>query len=749
MDNLEMCLLQQAVGTVHICRGEEESYEWKDITQDFLEWTSEMQEGELLSIPSFTLYDAMSAIELMDHKMDVGLLLKQRKVTSFQHGVDSKWLKLSGFSVEEYLAVIDRSLSNFVLWMQGHCVAQTVFTFVYLHRPQDIQDELMKSYCQTLLALTEAVRTIMVNGSVFEEEDFQVSSPFIQSTEEISIPSLAVLSKNLKVSEDVCSKNFRRLKSEEGQEAQLWNALALRFKFCKTLLQLLTFFNSPGSEKMFTEVSQLADVLLLTTEKIVNAPELSEEVLKETAGFEPLINLHLLPPSFPRHTPLTLEEKTFTFFHRLIQQVKVLVLLPEKARSMESLMFFLSTEGAVLDTTLTRSLAQIVISLAVNWRKVSVNLPSKVSSAQPAAADFVSFSIRAFSGAPVLLNNLPQLDNVPHARDYARTFVDSCVTLASNVVRIYGMNKARRRDALATSLAEWFSIQDDAEKLDEYFNLQLAAAKLNGLNHTFCFGSWTLHNMLNIMADYLFLGLDLELYADSELHFIYWYLYDVILHCHVQAILRADAVLHHNEAACQHLQDAAGDSRKNGKKKAGKAQRNGVDHEIATSPSHTTTLARLQTLHHLCGAFHFAILALKWQGKLTGPQQSLDCEELRYYYRLMAFMERNAPAFVDYGQYQLVKSVMARNKLNPINTLPLESEENSWPTIKDALDRSSINFQQAERMLGIWASEKEKVALSALCKRNDVTVRILATNSSKKVEFKFDLHPWFPSLKLS
>ena len=61
--------------------------------------------------------------------------------------------------------------------------------------------------------------------------------------------------------------------------------------------------------------------------------------------------------------------------------------------------------------------------------------------------------------------------------------------------------------------------------------------------------------MLNIMADYLFLGLDLELYADSELHFVYWYLYDVILHCHVQTILRADAVLHNNESAWQHLQD--------------------------------------------------------------------------------------------------------------------------------------------------------------------------------------------------
>ena len=169
---------------------------------------------------------------------------------------------------------------------------------------------------------------------------------------------MTALSKNLKASEDICSKNFRRLKSSTNQkdeeESQLWNALSFRFKFCRTFLQLLTFFNSPASEKMFTEISQLVDILLVTIDKILNAPELAEDVLTETVGFEPLINLHLLPPSFPRHTPLTLEEKTFTFFHRLISQFKVLVLIPEKAKSMESLMFFLSTEGDVLDTTLTR-----------------------------------------------------------------------------------------------------------------------------------------------------------------------------------------------------------------------------------------------------------------------------------------------------------------------------------------------------------------------------------------------------------
>jgi Mak10 subunit, NatC N(alpha)-terminal acetyltransferase len=57
-----------------------QAYQWKDIQDDFAMWSLDLEEGELLSICNFSLYDAMSAIELMDAKMDIGLLLKDRKV---------------------------------------------------------------------------------------------------------------------------------------------------------------------------------------------------------------------------------------------------------------------------------------------------------------------------------------------------------------------------------------------------------------------------------------------------------------------------------------------------------------------------------------------------------------------------------------------------------------------------------------------------------------------------------------------
>lgn len=96
------------------------------------------------------------------------------QIKSWEDGLEHGSLKLSGYTSTEYLAVIDRSLPFFILWMQGHCIAQTVFTMLYLHKPLQIQDDLMSTYCVALLELIEHVRQIMLDGGVVEEEDFQV-----------------------------------------------------------------------------------------------------------------------------------------------------------------------------------------------------------------------------------------------------------------------------------------------------------------------------------------------------------------------------------------------------------------------------------------------------------------------------------------------------------------------------------------------------------------------------------------------
>lgn len=49
-------------------------FEWKDITSEFFHSAQELQLNELLHYELFGLFEAMSAIEMMDKKMDIGMV---------------------------------------------------------------------------------------------------------------------------------------------------------------------------------------------------------------------------------------------------------------------------------------------------------------------------------------------------------------------------------------------------------------------------------------------------------------------------------------------------------------------------------------------------------------------------------------------------------------------------------------------------------------------------------------------------
>lgn len=50
------------------------SFQWKEITNDFLTSIEDLDLGELLHYEMFGLFEAMSAIEMMDKKMDIGMI---------------------------------------------------------------------------------------------------------------------------------------------------------------------------------------------------------------------------------------------------------------------------------------------------------------------------------------------------------------------------------------------------------------------------------------------------------------------------------------------------------------------------------------------------------------------------------------------------------------------------------------------------------------------------------------------------
>ena len=79
----------------------------------------------------FGLFEAMSAIEMMDPKMDAGMAkgsVKRRTPLTLTDAIEEKSLPWDNVTVPEFVTIFDHTLSCLVTWLEGHSLAQTVLT---------------------------------------------------------------------------------------------------------------------------------------------------------------------------------------------------------------------------------------------------------------------------------------------------------------------------------------------------------------------------------------------------------------------------------------------------------------------------------------------------------------------------------------------------------------------------------------------------------------------------------------------
>ena len=78
-------------------------YTWQDVTSGFLDACDQLELGELLHDEMFGLFEAMSAIEMMDPKMDAGMRCnrQERRPRNFKAAVEEGHLKLRDLSAAE------------------------------------------------------------------------------------------------------------------------------------------------------------------------------------------------------------------------------------------------------------------------------------------------------------------------------------------------------------------------------------------------------------------------------------------------------------------------------------------------------------------------------------------------------------------------------------------------------------------------------------------------------------------------
>ncbi|CAG4979544.1 unnamed protein product [Parnassius apollo] len=701
----------------------EVTYNWVDITSDFFKYIQDLKLGELLHDGHlFGLFEAMSAIEMMDPKMDAGMLCNRGspKPLNFQQAVACGKLKIDDLEPNEIIGIIDATMACIVSWLEGHSLAQTVFTNLYLHQPHSIINKTLKAYCIAVYKLLDCIRDCINKAQVFEEEDFL---PISYGYRLGSNPQLGnAYDASLEVSEQKCIALLREQEEELNKKARsiedetnnLWTALAARIRFTRMFYQALLLITKRDSQSgadcvaLLNGCSEMMKVIIKTCGRGTQPMENSDS--PNPMGFEPMINQRLLPPTFPRYTRIKPRNEALQYFDELVAQLRHAWKITSCTNFHTALDFFMefSRQRACI---LSRSALQLLYlspspATTASMAQSAINSPAGQPRPPHPFVEILRESIKSFVNPPALTPKSPAA-STPQAREFVENFLVRCVRPFAVLLQVCGHNRARQRDKLALLLDEFATLQEEAESVD-------ALVGGEGVAPRSCYGTWVLYHVLRIMIAYLLAGLELELYSVHEYHYIFWYLYEFLYGWLLSALGRAEGLAG---------ETARRDVKRNSARK----------HKKRTRPYAREGLM-CQVLQNMCGGYYKALVAFKLQGKIRQPDSEFDNEAVRYKHRF-APLSVLTPPQVHYHEFCEM-------------TQPAKYEN---PVILYL--GGCKHFQQARSLLEtITTPDQEVTDLLKVVKTNFVVLKLLAgghkRESTAPPEFDFSVHRHFPIIKL-
>uniref|UniRef100_A0A8C5BS44 N-alpha-acetyltransferase 35, NatC auxiliary subunit n=1 Tax=Gadus morhua TaxID=8049 RepID=A0A8C5BS44_GADMO len=671
----------------------------------------------------FGLFEAMSAIEMMDPKMDAGMIGNQvnRKVLNFEQAVKDNAIKVRDLSLPELIGIIDTCFCCLITWLEGHSLAQTVFTCLYVHSPDLIEDPALKAFALGILKVCDIAREKVNKAAVFEEEDFQAMTYGFKMANNVTDLRVTGMLKDV---EEELQRKVKSTRTRQGEqrnaeietEHQQYLALYNRIKFIRLLLTALIAFTKKETSSVGEAqklMAQAADLLSAINSSIHHGIQSQNDTTKGDhpimMGFEPLVNQRLLPPTFPRYAKIIKREDMVVYFSKLIERIKTVCDVITTI-NLHGILDFFCEFSEQSPCVLSRSLLQTTF-LIDNKKVFGTHLMQ----------DMIKDALRCFVSPPVLSSKCCLFNN-HQAKDYIDSFVTHCSRPFCSLIQIHGHNRARQRDKLGHILEEFATLQDEAEKVD---------AALHGLlmklepqrQHLACLGTWILYHNLRIMIQYLLSGFELELYSMHEYYYIYWYLSEFLYAWLMSTLSRADSSQMAEERVAEEQQKGRSSKKAKKKKKV-----RPLSKEITMS----------QAYQNMCAGMYKTMVALDMDGKVRKPSFELDSEQVRYEHRFAPFNSVVTPPPVHYIQF---KEMSDLKKYNPP------------PGSSDLYLAASKHFQQAKLILeNVATPDPEVNRILKVAKPNMVVMKLLAGGHKKEnkvlPEFDFSVHKYFPLVKI-
>lgn len=729
-------------------------FNWLDITSDFKQACNELDLGELVHDDLFGLYEAMSAIEMMDPKMDLGMLCNgnEKRSQSLTDAIQSGEIRVKGLTWSELIGVVDVSFAYLVSWLEGHSLLQTVCTSVFLQQPTLLVDPVLRSFCTALVHLVNTISLLasQQGSALLKEEDFQS----LTIADNTGVSARCAVSM-LREEEEQLLTTISQSSSKTNSD--IIEALLSRIKFTRILLQTVLVVATAG-QVICSQQQQLSAVKdsWESLEEALPAVQLAARTVHlgayhqqlevasqgghlDVMGFDPLLNRRQLPPAFPRYPCLRSVTGVYSQLTHIVQQ-----LLSVKSvfgcRILHSLMNFLEKFSARSPGVLLRLVLYTVAAplhcLDINtfptltgpnsdsWSLVvqatatggeSSTLPSNgIQTLVRAAKKFIAPP----SFTPTVLNKLSEQDREALDRLFSR-----CRRVFYNVLLVSGHNRARQRQKLKAAFLSLASLSEEADRVDAQLH-DLCQSLQPARRHIGCLSSWVQYHQLRCMIEYQLAGFELQLYSQHEYHYIYWYLSECLYRWKISVLARAESFLLEAATLTPGGSGAGGqDGPASGR--TAKHNRNARSSMRKLKPCHEAEILHTHALQNLCAGLHKVCVGLDMQNRIRRSSTSMNNESVRYVHRLAPFATISTPPFVRYDDYL---------RLSGLDTTRDHSE---------AYSSACYLFQQARSFLeALPSTDSEVVALTRIAKTNYVVTKILhdAKDSSVDTQFDFTVH---------
>lgn len=732
---------------------------WRDITEEFRISVSQLQLGELLKTDQFTLLEAMSALELMDPKMDGGMIFKKvnRQILTLDQSIKAGTIKVSNLELDELIGIIDDTFACLVTWLDGHSLAQTVMTNMYLHDTELIDDRCLRVFSQAILKIVDHLDRLVQTVFCIEDEDFQLNNnrfnlasqvneqKIINSLEDLCLfyeryPSSYHHPNTNHSSTNHTNHQQPEVGSKKAQpttkipldelEIKRMSAIANRLRFTqnlymclqnvtkhllkdyavsgpnsatliqKTVKQFQSYVNicDQRLEKCLSFLSKWSETIDLGVKPIARSDgdeaTLTKGDYPTIMGFDPLVANKLSPPAYPRSPSIKTRPVTIYYLRDLITKLRECIKL--------SNCFYHKSFNKSLEAMEQFSKKSCVISRSFNQ---ALYLPNRLTNCSLLKDElYQSMSVYCEPVIQILKKDVNKSSAM-------NEFLEESLQTFSQVVTLYGHNQARQHEKFPDLILA-------------FKNLQYSAFLVNDVLKNNLVYSWTTYYFAKYCIKYVLSGLELELFSPHEYPYVFWYLYDILYQNEKSQLEYAKQLIYESQYVLDQEQ-VSNQTCKQGGKAKGNAIKKNRKRTLVNTSFHDRNLLLNEALRFLSGGLFLLTYGLKLQGKIRSPSFEYTSEEICFDHRFGSITGSSV--------FQAYKSTLSR----------LEKLDSIYREASECFSEARLLFEKC----GEGQDDCLKV-----CKTNMVVAKILSSNTNsfaeREVEFCFDRHPDFPTVKL-